>query len=157
MTESLSSLIYLDTNVFIKAVEGLDEAAVPAKTLIKYLRNRRTGIAATSEVTFAELLAPSRQPDALPLNVKRRAYLDLLLWSGFVALIPVSRDILIETAALRAMATFKLPDAIHLVSAIHVGCRFFVSADRDFDKMPEGMKRVNCDQDSLPALLEALS
>jgi predicted nucleic acid-binding protein len=157
MTESPSSLIYLDTNVFIKAVEGLDEAATPAKMLIKALRHRRSGIAAISEITFAEVLAPPKRPDALPLHMKRRAYLDLLLWSGFVALVPVSRDILIETAALRAMGRFKLPDAVHLVSAIRVRCRFFVSADRDFDKMPEGMERVNCDRDDLPRLLEGLS
>src|SRR5882757_3852163 len=136
MTEAASSLIYLDTNVFIRAVEGLDEAAVPAKTLIKALRQQRTGIAATSEITFAEVLAPSKQANSMPLHMKRRAYLDLLLWSGFVALIPVSRNILIETAELRAVGRFKLPDAVHLVSAIQVRCRFFVSGDRDFDKVP---------------------
>jgi predicted nucleic acid-binding protein len=157
MIESPSSLFYLDTNVFIKAVEGLDEDATPAKTLIKALRNRRSGIAATSEITFAEVLAPPKRPDALPLHMERRAYLDLLLWSGFVSLIPVTRDILLETAALRAMGRLKLPDAVHLVSAIRVRCRFFVSADRDFDKMPEGMERVNCDHDDLPRLLEGWS
>jgi predicted nucleic acid-binding protein len=157
MTESPSSLIYLDTNVFIKAVEGLDEAAAPAKTLINALRHQRSGIAATSEITFAEVLAPPRRSDALSLHIKRRAYLDLLLWSGFVALVPVSRDILIETAALREMGKLKLPDAVHLVSASRLRCRFFVSADRDFDKMPEGMERVNCDHDDLPRLLAGLS
>ena len=157
MTESPSSLIYLDTNVFIKAVEGLDEAAAPAKALIKALRGQRSGIAATSEITFAEVLAPSKHADDLPLHMKRRAYLDLLLWSGFVALMPVSRDILIETAALRAMGRFKLPDAVHLVSAIHARCRFFVLADKDFDKMPEGMERVSCTHDDVPRLLRELS
>jgi predicted nucleic acid-binding protein len=157
MTESPTSLIYLDTNVFIKAVEGLDEASAPAKALIETLRRQRAGIAATSEITFAEVLAPTKRTDALPLHMKRRAYLDLLLWSGFVALIPVSRNILIDTAELRAVGRFKLPDAVHLVSAIHVRSRFFVSADRDFDQMPEGMERVNCDHDNLPRLLRALS
>jgi predicted nucleic acid-binding protein len=157
MTEAPSSLIYLDTNFFIKAVEGLVDAAAPAKTLIEALRRQRAGIAATSEITFAEVLAPPKRPDALPLHVKRRVYLDLLLWSGFVALIPVSRDILIETAALRAVGRFKLPDAIHLASAVRVQCRFFVSADRDFDMMPDGMERVNCDHDDLPRLLGELS
>jgi predicted nucleic acid-binding protein len=156
MTESSRSLIYLDTNVFIKAVEGLDDVAGPARTLIRTLRQQRAGMAATSEITFAEVLAPAKRAGALPPHIKRRAYLDLLLWSGFVALVPVSRDILIETAELRAMGTFKLPDAVHLVSAIRVQCRFFVSADRDFDKMPEGMERVNCDHDELPRLLKVL-
>ncbi|HLJ00557.1 MAG TPA: type II toxin-antitoxin system VapC family toxin [Bradyrhizobium sp.] len=157
MTELLSGLIYLDTNVFIKAVEGSDEAATSAKALIKALRSRRSGIAATSEITFAEVLAPSKRPDALPLHIKRRAYLDLLLWSGFVTLVPVNRDILIETAALRAMGRLKLPDAVHLASAIRVRSRFFVSADRDFDKIPEGMERVNCAHDGLFRLLEGSS
>jgi predicted nucleic acid-binding protein len=157
MTESTASLIYLDTNVFIRAVEGLDEAAAPAKTLISALRQRRAGLAATSEITFAEVLAPSKQADAMPLHMKRRAYLDLLLWGDFVALIPVSRNVLIETASLRTADRLKLPDAVHLVSAIHARCRFFVSADRDFNKMPEGMERVNCDDDDLPRLLNGLS
>ena len=156
MAETPSCPIYLDTNFFIKAVEGLDEAAAPGKTLISTLR-QRPGTAATSEITFAEVLAPSRQADALSPQMKRRAYLDLLLWSGFVALIPVSRSILIETAKLRAMGRFKLPDAIHLVSAIQVRCRFFISADKDFDRMPDGIERVDCNHDSLPRLLEMLS
>jgi predicted nucleic acid-binding protein len=89
--------------------------------------------------------------------MKRQAYLDLLLWSGFIALIPVSRGILIETAALRAISRFKLPDAVHLVSAVQSQCRFFVSADRDFDRMPEGIERISCSHDDLPRLLQALS
>jgi predicted nucleic acid-binding protein len=157
MTESSASFIYLDTNFFIKAVEGLDETAAPAKALLNALRQQRPGIAATSEITFAEVLAPSKQADALPLDMKRRAYLDLLLWSGFVALIPVSRNILIETAQLRRMGRFKLPDAIHLVSAVQVRSRFFISSDKDFDKMPEGMERVDCNGVNLSRLLKGLS
>ena len=156
MTEPSSSLVYLDTNVLIRAVEGLDEEAVLAKSLIKELRQQRNAIAATSEITLAEVLAPSRQAEAMSLDMKRRAYLDLLLWSGFIALIPVSRGILIETAELRVMHRLKLPDAIHLVSAIHAQCRFFVSADRDFVKMPVGMERVDCDHPGLIRLLKGL-
>ncbi|MDO9058543.1 MAG: PIN domain-containing protein [Bradyrhizobium sp.] len=156
MAELPYSPLYLDTNFFIKAVEGLDETAAPAKALIGALR-KRPGLAATSEITFAEVLAPSRQADALSPQMKRRVYLDLLLWSGFVALIPVSRNVLIETAKLRTMSRFRLPDAIHLVSAVQVRCRFFISADKDFDRMPEGIERVDCNHDSLPRLLEWLS
>src|ERR1700686_5349124 len=109
MIEPLTSL-YLDTNVFIKAVEGTDEAAVPAKRLIEALRSHHSGVAETSEITFAEVLASPQRSDALPLQIKRRVYLDLLVWSAFITLIPVSRDILIETADLSTVARFKLPD-----------------------------------------------
>jgi predicted nucleic acid-binding protein len=157
MTEPPASIIYLDTNVFIKAVEGTDEAAAPAKRLIDTLRRQRAGVAATSEITFAEVLASPKRSDALPLHIKRRAYLDLLVWSAFITLIPVSRDFLIETADLSAVARFKLPDAVHLVSARRNGCRFFVSADKDFDKLPHGMERLDPDEDGLSRLMKQLS
>jgi predicted nucleic acid-binding protein len=157
MTDSSTSIIYLDTNVFIMAVEGTDETAAPAKRLIQILRSQRPGVAATSEITFAEVLASPKRSDALPLHIKRRAYLDLLVWSAFVALVPVSRDILIETADLSTVARFKLPDAIHLVSANRRGCRFFVSTDKDFDKLPRGMERINPDEHGLSRLIKELS
>ena len=156
MIEPLTSL-YLDTNVFIKAVEGTDEAAVPAKRLIEALRSHHSGVAETSEITFAEVLASPQRSDALPLQIKRRVYLDLLVWSAFITLIPVSRDILIETADLSTVARFKLPDAIHLVSAIRRGCRFFVSMDKDFDKLPQGMERINPDENGVSRLIQELS
>src|SRR6188472_1384842 len=118
--------VYLETNFFIKAVKGIPEAALPPRKLIEILRIH-PDIAVTSEITFAEVLAPPKRPDALPLHLKRRLYLDLLLWSGFIRLIPVSRSILIETADLRSTIRFKLPDAIHVVSAVRSNCRFLVS------------------------------
>jgi predicted nucleic acid-binding protein len=157
MTDASAGIIYLDTNFFIKAVEGTKETAAPAKKLIEVLRQRPAGLAVTSEITFAEVLAPSKRVDALNPAIKRRVYLDLLLWSKFIGLIPVSRSILIETANLRVVAPLKLPDAIHLTSAIQSACRFFVSADEDFNKLPTGMERVNFDEESLSRLTKELS
>jgi len=149
--------VYLDTNVFIRAVEGTGETAVGPRRLIDILR-RRTGIAFTSEITLAEVLAPPQRTDAMPLHLKRRAYLDILLWSGFIVLTPVSRDILIETATFRAKARMRLPDAIHLVTAIRGGCRYLVSADKgDFKSMPPGMSRVEPDEAGIEELLRALA
>jgi predicted nucleic acid-binding protein len=157
MTDGLiDHTIYLETNFFIKAVEGVPEVADPPKKLIEILRTKPK-LAITSEITFAETLAPPRRPDALPVHVKRRAYLDLLLWSGFITLIPVSRDILIETADLRAVVRMKLPDAIHLVSAVRGRCRYVVSSDGDFDRLPEGMARVMPDAEGIDNLLKAIA
>jgi predicted nucleic acid-binding protein len=153
MTDSAGRAVYLETNFFIKAVEGTADASASPKLLLEALR-ARPGIAVTSEITFAETLAPPKRADALPLHIKRRAYLDLLLWSGFIALIPVSRDILIETADLRTAAKMKLPDAIHLVSAIRGKCRYLVSADSDFRKLPTGMTLVKPDEQGIKNLLK---
>jgi predicted nucleic acid-binding protein len=157
MTDAATSQpVYLETNFFIKAVEGTPEVANPPKRLIEILR-LRPGLGVTSEITFAETLAPPRRADALPLHIKRRAYLDLLLWSGFLTLIPISRDILIETADLRSVARMKLPDAIHLVSAIRGRCRYLVSGDSDFDRLPEGMSPVRPDAVGIDGLLKELT
>ena len=148
--------VYLETNFFIKAVEGIPEDADPPKKLIEVLRTR-PGLAITSEITLAETLAPPRRPDALPLHIKRRVYLDLLVWSRFITLMPVSRDILIDTADLRSVARMKLPDAIHLVSAIRGSCRYIVSSDSDFDRLPRGRTRIAPDVAGIDNLLKALA
>lgn len=153
---SAEKAVYLDANFFIRAVEGTDDVVGPPRALLETLR-RRHGVGVTSEITFAETLAPPARDDALPLHVKRRVYLDMLLWSGFIKLVPISRDILIETADLRSVSRMKLPDAIHLVSAIRSRCRYIVSGDKDFNKVPDGMTWVNLNQTGVDTVLEFLA
>ncbi|MGE0752555.1 MAG: type II toxin-antitoxin system VapC family toxin [Variibacter sp.] len=157
MTEQTASHpIYLETNVFIRAVEGLEGASLLPKKLMASLRGRPT-LAVTSEITLAEVLAPTKRPQAMPFPMKQRAYLDLLVWSNFIKLLPVSRKLLIETADLRRVTSLKLPDAIHLASATEANCRFFVSHDEDFRKLPVGMIRVNPDDEhGIDRLLSAI-
>ena len=60
--------IYIDTNVFIYAVEGASDTAAPSRRLMEAL-SERPGTAMTSEITLAELLAPAKRQDALPLHL----------------------------------------------------------------------------------------
>ncbi len=147
---------YLDSNVFIYAVEGTADIAGPARELLQFFR-KRPGTAVTSEITFAEVLSPPQRPGAMPLHMKRRVYVDLLIWSGFIELAPVTRGLLIETADLRSVARMKLPDAIHLVSAIHAHCRFLVSRDSDFKMLPTGMSFIPLHRESISELLRTLA
>jgi predicted nucleic acid-binding protein len=132
------------------------ETAGPPKRLLALLRTQPR-IACTSELTLAELLAPPKRSDALPLQMKRRAYLDLLVWSGFIALIPVTRDILIETADLRAVTRLRLADAIHLASGIRAGCQYLVTSDTDFKNMPAGMQRIEPDEAGIDHIMKVLA
>jgi predicted nucleic acid-binding protein len=156
MTDPAGKRVYVDSNVLIYAVEGVPATAGPAKELIRFLRLQR-GLMFTSEIALAEVLAPSRRRGAWPLAAKRRAYLDLLVWSGAANLVPVTRDILIRTADLRKAAPLKLPDAIHLMSAIHARCEFLVTGDADFKSLPKGMKQVRPDEEGIRKLLQALA
>jgi predicted nucleic acid-binding protein len=156
MTDPLERRVYVDSNVFIYAVEGVPATAAPAKELITFLRAQRE-LMVTSEATLAEVLAPSKGRGAWPLQIKRRVYFDLLVWSGAVNLVPVTRDLLIRTADLRKKAPLKLVDAIHLVSAIHTKCRFLVTGDAHFKKLPAGMILVKPSAEGVRNLLLVLT
>ena len=153
-------LLYLDSMVFIYFAEGDGTTRPPAGLLFEHLRET-PGAAVT--LTIAEVLAPRSNADRelenaapyLPPDVKRRVYLDLLVRSRFVQLCAVSRSILQETANLRVVSPQKLPDAIHVVTAISEGCRMFVSADRKI-RVPEGMVKIAPDADGVARVLEAL-
>ena len=157
--EGASSKLYFDANVFIYAVEGSDDIAGRLRTLFGLL-SRSVNLAVTSELTLAEVL-----PKADP--IRRRNYLHLILYSGLFDLYPVTRDVLIETADYRRIAGAsnpnisspngampKLPDAIHVVTAVRAGCTRMLSFDRAL-KLPEGMRRVTLD--GLSQLIEELS
>jgi predicted nucleic acid-binding protein len=141
--------LYLDANVFIYAVEGDEDIAAPLRQLFDLLRARH-GIGVTSELTLAEVLPRAS-------NAQQRNYLNMIVWSGIFDLRPVSRDILIETAKYRKMAGMpKLPDAIHVVTAIQAGCRTVLSADSRL-KLPDGFSVLSPIADNLSRLIQELS
>jgi len=145
--------VYLDTNVFIRAFEENQETAVRA--LFEEFR-RHPKMAVTSELTLAELLAPVQRKGATPISTKRRFYLGLIVWSQFIDLLPVSRSIWIETADLRQQARHKLPDAVHLVTAIQAGCSFFMSADNGTKRLPQGMTHLIPDAGGVQTFMDAI-
>jgi predicted nucleic acid-binding protein len=141
--------IYLDANVFIYAIEGDADIADPLRKLFELLGGRR-GTAVTSELTLAEVLAGAA-------DVHRRNYLDLIVWSRVFELYPVDRDILVETAEYRRHSGMpKLPDAIHVVTAIPAGCRTILSGDSRL-KVSEGFNLIVPDGQNIGRLTEKLS
>jgi predicted nucleic acid-binding protein len=51
---------------------------------------------------------------------------------------PVERAILLRAARLRCELHLKLPDAIHVASAVAAGCDLFLSNDHRL-RVPDGM------------------
>jgi predicted nucleic acid-binding protein len=151
----MQPLVYFDTNPFIYCFESTPEFAALFRPLMEVLKEN-PGAAVTSELVLGELLAPRRDGKGLPGHTRKRLYLDLLVWNKFFDLRPVTRDILIETADLRAFVSLKLPDAIHMVTAIHAGCRYFLSSDGDVRKGPRDLERVAPDAAGIETLLRAL-
>src|SRR5262245_23580942 len=159
MTETPSvPVVYLDTMSFIFAIEGETSVAEPMKNLFEALRGH-PGAGVTSELTLAEVLAGSEVPHSPPM---KRAYLDLIVWSKFLDLVPISRDIPYASADLRFAhreahgKKLKLPDAIHLVTAIRSKCQYFASADKGINP-PVNMKRVAPDASGIAEILRVLT
>jgi predicted nucleic acid-binding protein len=157
--QAQSSSLYVDANPFIYAIEGSDSLSGPIKELFLLLR-QRSGMGMTSELTLAEVLPKAR----LPLH--SRQYLDLIVWSGIFALQPVTRSILLETVRYRrflagrrrrsAGAMPKLPDAIHVVTAIQARCKYFLSADIRL-KLPSNLQLFRPDKAGIAAVMKRLA
>lgn len=142
--------VYFDANVFIRLVEGEIGDVEPIDTLLHGLLRR--GIALwTSELTLAEVLGKASTSDAF-----RKQYTDLLLLSGICSLVPVSREILLATSGLRREHAFKLADAIHVASAMQVGCGTFMSADKRLRQLPDELALVPPHANALRTFLSAL-
>ena len=143
---STGSMIYVDANLFIYAMEGDDALAELANEF--FLAMRRTPrTAVTSELTLAEVL-----PKAMDEDVRKR-YMDLIVWSDIFDVRPITREIILQTATHRRLTATtvagqttmqNLPDAIHVVTALWSGCHSFVSSDKRL-RMPPKLRTVSAD------------
>ena len=118
--------VYLDTNVFIYALEGYPDFVDELTELFESL-DEGNPRAVTSEVTLAEVLV---RP-FINGNIERQtAYQQVLQNSEVLEVVTVGRDVLIEAARLRSVSTLRLPDAIHGATARLTGCETFLTNDR---------------------------
>ncbi len=120
--------IYIDTNIFIFALEGED--AELRRVLVELFSTAQQKDAirfVTSLITVSEaLVRPYRLAHADLIAQYERTLLD----SPWLQNIPVDLRILQTAAILRAQnLSLKLPDAIHLATALLLGCSVFLTAD----------------------------
>ena len=148
--------IYLDTNVFIRCFESGEAEAVPLRDLFLALREQPAA-AVTSELTMAELLAPTKRFGPLALSERQNLYSALLLSSDLVLLRSVSLDILLSTPALRQAFNYKLADAIHIATAEQEGCSLIMSGDRDAGRLPASLRQVRPDHEGVRVCLGVLA
>lgn len=131
MGPEVTPKVYLDTNVFLAAYESVGARSDHAFWILWAIeRGEVQGV--TSEITLAELLpGPVEEGnDALA-----DAYKQVLTDGRNMEVLPVTRETLIATAALRAgRPGFKLPDAIHCATALRTACMAIVTDDRRIPK-----------------------
>ncbi len=129
----LAKIVYLDTNIFIYAVEGYEPEEAFLRELLSALDGKSLA-AVTSEFTLAELLV---KPFELGRDDVVSAYIDLVQDSERITVAPVDRAILIEAARQRATLGILMPDAIHVATAMASACDVFLTNDRKLKLPPE--------------------
>lgn len=121
-------LIYLDTNAFVRAFEGAEDDPISEALVQLFGAEPPDGapVFLTSEVALCEILVkPLKKGEASLVE----HYDALMKSSEWLHVEPVSRDVLISAASLRARTGLKLPDAIHVSTAVQYGCTHFLTAD----------------------------
>lgn len=128
--------IYLDANVFIAAFETAGAHSDHAWWILHAIEQGDI-VGATSEMTLAEIMVKPIESGAEDMAA---GYERMIETGPHFEVLPVRRDVLLSAARIRAKrSSVKLPDAIHLASAVALGCTAFVTDDRRF-KAPEGIK-----------------
>lgn len=123
--------LYLDSNVFIYAFEAQTDAVRGATAQLLREVHAQHVSAVTSLISRAEVLV---RPLRLKQGELADRYRALLSGAGAVVLYGVDESVVDRAAELRAeYPVLKLPDALHIATAMQVGCDAFVTGDRRLD------------------------
>lgn len=124
--------VLIDTSVWIYHFEQHPQLATPAGKIIESLEDGEfRGVA--SELTLLELTVR-------PLQLGRQDVADdyevLLDYFPNFDLEPISREILLEAAALRARQRLRTPDAIQIATGLRTGATLAVTNDEGWRNFP---------------------
>ena len=124
--------VLIDTSVWIYHLEQHPELGPPAGRVIEGLEQGKfRGI--VSELTLLELTVR-------PLQLGRQDVADnyevLLDYFPNLELVPISREILLDAAALRARQRLRTPDAIQIATALRAGATLAVTNDKVWRSVP---------------------
>jgi predicted nucleic acid-binding protein len=121
-----STRLYLDTNILIL----FKEVQLPERDfLVKLFKacQKAGNTPVTSSLTYSELLV---KPLASGNRELIETYEDWMGGGFWLQTVPISHDVLLAASLVRAHSRkIKLPDAIHLASALTARCDIFLSAD----------------------------
>ena len=125
-------LVYVDAQIVIYTIDLHPTYAPICAELWEGVKIGAVTAVSSELVLLETLVGPLRSGDA-DLAADRQA-----IWrQANTSLLPISREVLLEAARLRAIIpALKTPDAIHAATAILHGCALFISNDMGFRNVP---------------------
>ena len=135
--DTLNGPVYFDTNVFIYALDGHEDYALVLEQLFGIIFDKGLQVI-TSELTLAECLV---KPVKDGNHEAVQQFENHIQNSSTLTVKPVTRGILKGAAYVRSQLSLKLPDAIHMATAIEHGCKTFITNDKKL-KAPDGMVQI---------------
>ena len=122
----LGRRLYLDTNLYIYLLEGIEPYRQRMADLTAEIDRQDITVIA-SELIFTELL-PRPLRDGRRHLVER--YLDLLQRTPRITLVPVDRRVILCAVHLRADFGLRSMDALHVATALEHACETFLTNDQ---------------------------
>ncbi|HMO50437.1 MAG TPA: PIN domain-containing protein [Kiritimatiellia bacterium] len=126
-------LIAFDTAPLIYLIENHPEYAAPVRNLLDQCAELDIGLV-TSMITYVEVLTRPEQLGQTELAARYRSFLTN---SRNLSLYPFNIQVADECVRYRARYGFNTPDAIQLAVSRLCGARYFVTHDRDLQKIEE--------------------
>lgn len=129
--------IYFDTNVFIYAIEDNEHYRQHIIRLFSRIQETECKVF-TSELTLAECLV---KPFAANDEASIKHYEDYIKSTDALEVKPITKTVLRNAAKNRALLRNRLPDAIHVATAIQSQCTAFVTNDVTI-KTPDNLIKI---------------
>ncbi|MGV3551119.1 type II toxin-antitoxin system VapC family toxin [Rhizobium sp.] len=166
MGSSLSGSIYIDTNILIALFEGQHPRQLALREFMNLAIEAKNATFHTSALSFSELLV---KPYRIKDEKLARQYLQLARSVDWLTVHDLA-PLVVETAAvLRAGTPLRLPDALHVATAMLANCDHILTFDLGITSLPQlqhpisgrpvgrPIEAVHPDDRSLRELSEALS
>jgi predicted nucleic acid-binding protein len=129
--------LYLDANALIYFGEAHPNLGPLIQWIFELAWQGRATLVA-GELSLAEVLVLPFRTNRLDLVT---LYQTLIAKTSYFEIVAVNRAVLVESARQRSITGRKLPDSIHVATAVSAGCSMFISEDRDI-RVPNGLQLV---------------
>ena len=140
MGSLVGNKIYFDTNIFIYSIER-EETKEIFRDFFTSIVNKVSSII-TSELTIAECLVKPKRENNKELE---NMYLDILIENQNIHLQKVDIATWILASDVRAKYNFKIPDSIHIATALLNDCIFITNDKALHNKYIEGLDVFSLD------------